>query len=70
LLFEFLAFKNDINFWRKRKTTIGLSLKTRKKSFFIFQISNTVLKAVVYYSSCLARFQSIRNISLLGQREK
>jgi hypothetical protein len=28
LLFEFLAFKNDINFWRKRKTTVGLSVKT------------------------------------------
>lgn len=30
LLFEFLAFKNDISFWRKRKTTVGLSIKTRK----------------------------------------
>lgn len=28
LLFEFLAFRNDINFWRRRKTTVGLSLKT------------------------------------------
>jgi hypothetical protein len=27
-LFEILAFKNDINFWRKRKTTVGLSIKT------------------------------------------
>ena len=23
-----MAFKNDINFWRKRKTTVGLSIKT------------------------------------------
>jgi len=28
LLFEFLAFKNDISFWRNRKTTIGISKKT------------------------------------------
>lgn len=28
LLFEFLAFRNDINFWRRRKTTVGLSIKT------------------------------------------
>ncbi len=27
-MFEILAFKNDINFWRKRKTTVGLSIKT------------------------------------------
>jgi hypothetical protein len=27
-LFEILAFKNDINFWRKRKTKVGLSIKT------------------------------------------
>jgi hypothetical protein len=39
MLFEFLAFKNDINFWRKRKTTVGLSLKACKpllsKKFYL-----------------------------------
>ncbi|GAB6027980.1 hypothetical protein CHUAL_002206 [Chamberlinius hualienensis] len=28
VLFDFLAFKNDISFWRKRKTMVGLSTKT------------------------------------------
>ncbi|CAF4210133.1 unnamed protein product, partial [Rotaria magnacalcarata] len=27
-LFDFLAFKNDINYWRHRKTMVGLSLRT------------------------------------------
>ena len=28
VLFDFLAFKNDVNFWRKRKTIIGVSKRT------------------------------------------
>lgn len=28
LLFDFLAFKNDISYWRARKTTVGLSSRT------------------------------------------
>lgn len=28
LLFDFLSFKNDIAFWRKKKTYVGLSLRT------------------------------------------
>lgn len=28
LVFDFLAFKNDINFWRKRDTVVGLSGRT------------------------------------------
>jgi len=28
ILFEFLAFKNDISFWRNRRTTVGISVKT------------------------------------------
>ena len=28
LIFDFLAFKNDINFWRKRDTVVGLSSRT------------------------------------------
>merc|ERR1711962_1966290 len=28
LLFDFLAFKNDVNFWRGKKTVEGLSRKT------------------------------------------
>lgn len=28
LLFDFLAFKNDIGYWKRRKTTVGLSTKT------------------------------------------
>lgn len=27
LLFDFLAFKNDISFWKKKKTMIGMSTK-------------------------------------------
>jgi hypothetical protein len=37
LLFEFLAFKNDISFWRERKTNVGLSVKTCKM-FFWFKL--------------------------------
>lgn len=28
LLFDFLAFKNDVLFWRKKKNMIGLSSRT------------------------------------------
>ncbi|XP_011403233.1 PREDICTED: cleft lip and palate transmembrane protein 1-like protein [Amphimedon queenslandica] len=28
LLFDFLAFKNDVNFWRGRKTIVGMSRRT------------------------------------------
>lgn len=27
LLFDFLAFKNDISFWKKKKSMIGMSTK-------------------------------------------
>ena len=27
ILFDFLAFKNDVNFWRKRKTMVGISTR-------------------------------------------
>ena len=30
LLFDFLAFKNDISFWRQRKTMVGLSSRVSK----------------------------------------
>lgn len=29
LLFDFLAFKNDISFWKKKKMLIGMSTKSR-----------------------------------------
>ena len=28
LLFDFLAFRNDISFWKDRKDMVGVSLKT------------------------------------------
>lgn len=28
LLFDFLSFKNDISFWKKKKSYVGLSLRT------------------------------------------
>lgn len=28
LLFDFLSFKNDISFWRKKKSYVGLSMRT------------------------------------------
>jgi len=31
LLFDFLAFKNDISYWRKRDSMVGLSTKTGEK---------------------------------------
>lgn len=33
LLFDFLAFKNDINFWRKKDNIVGLSTKAGCISF-------------------------------------
>lgn len=30
LLFDFLAFKNDISFWKKKKSMIGMSSKAGK----------------------------------------
>ena len=33
--FDFLAFKNDISFWRKRKTTVGLSRRTSENQINI-----------------------------------
>jgi hypothetical protein len=28
MLFDFLAFKNDVIYWKRRKTTAGLSFRT------------------------------------------
>ena len=28
LLFDFLAFKNDINYWKSRNSMVGLSMRT------------------------------------------
>ena len=28
LLFDFLAFKNDINYWKRRDSMVGLSMRT------------------------------------------
>ena len=35
-VFEFLAFKNDIQFWKDRKTTEGLSVRLKKAVFAPF----------------------------------
>ena len=35
LLFDFLAFKNDISYWRQRKTMVGLS--TRAGQFYVMK---------------------------------
>lgn len=32
LLFDFLAFKNDISFWKKKKSMIGMSTKAGSSS--------------------------------------
>lgn len=32
LLFDFLAFKNDISFWKKKKSMIGMSTKAGRNS--------------------------------------
>ena len=34
LLFDFLAFKNEISFWRRRKTMAGLSTRTSQTYIF------------------------------------
>lgn len=31
LLFDFLAFKNDISFWKKKKSMIGMSTKAGRR---------------------------------------
>lgn len=38
LLFDFLAFKNDISFWKKKKSMIGMSTKAGRCSqgFWVF----------------------------------
>lgn len=28
ILFDFLAFKNDVNFWKNRKNTVGISVRS------------------------------------------
>ena len=32
LLFDFLAFKNDISYWKKRDTMVGLSTRVGKRT--------------------------------------
>lgn len=39
-VFEFLAFKNDISHWRKRKDTIGVSVRTI--------IANVVMQTIIF----------------------
>ena len=41
MLFEFLAFKNDVSFYRKRKNFAGLSLRTVVLNSF-FQVKGGV----------------------------
>jgi hypothetical protein len=37
LLFDFLAFKNDIMYWKKRSSMVGLSTRAGEGSFrFVF----------------------------------
>lgn len=31
LLFDFLAFKNDISFWKQKKSMVGMSSKAGKQ---------------------------------------
>ena len=35
LLFDFLAFKNDVSYWRKRKTMVGLSTRVGKDCVYL-----------------------------------
>lgn len=51
---EFLAFKNDIQFWRSRKDLVGLSV--RSVLFNIFQVCKTFL---IFYMSNSYYFQSL-----------
>lgn len=61
-IFEFLAFKNDIQFWKERKTLEGLSV--RSVFFNVFQSlvvllyildndTNTVVKISVFVGMCI-----------------
>jgi hypothetical protein len=73
LLFEFLAFKNDISFWRKQKNNIGLSLKTRNDTLFVFEnFYDSLEKKKIKYlflTSVVAIIQSNSNIFLLDARK-
>lgn len=46
LLFDFLAFKNDISYWRERKTMVGLSTRAGK-----FYIMKRKVKTVMFNNS-------------------
>lgn len=47
LLFDFLAFKNDISYWRNRDSMVGLSTKTGQT--YIFNVFDTVLCCYVFF---------------------
>ncbi|XP_016402763.1 cleft lip and palate transmembrane protein 1-like protein, partial [Sinocyclocheilus rhinocerous] len=37
LLFDFLAFKNDISFWKHKKSMVGMSSKAGQQTPFVQQ---------------------------------
>lgn len=42
LLFDFLAFKNDISFWKKKKSMIGMSTKAGRCSLEFWPFSGHI----------------------------
>ena len=56
MLFDFLAFKNDISFWKNNKSMRGLSLGTMLMNLF-FQVG--VRSCRVYFKCFLPRARSL-----------
>jgi hypothetical protein len=76
LLFDFLAFKNEISFWRGRRSTVGLSTRTSEHvSPFLLpscsRLSCFRSKPFVspFSSSCVAMFQPVGGVPVSDGRE-
>ncbi|XP_003744055.1 cleft lip and palate transmembrane protein 1 homolog [Galendromus occidentalis] len=77
-VFEFLAFKNDIQFWKERKTLEGLSV--RSVFFNVFQSfvvllyildndTNTVVKISVFAGMCIEIWKVKKVVNVRVDRE-
>ena len=47
MVFDVLAFKNDIQFWRKKKNMEGMSVQSLGVNCF-FQVSRSILARLAY----------------------
>lgn len=68
LLFDFLAFKNDISFWRHRKTTVGVSFRTLlyrciSQAIITFYLLDENTSLLVLVPSFIAAFIELWKVS-------